>query len=184
VKSDTQLINEVIAREGDYVNHAADRGGPTRYGITQAVARADGYTGDMRVFPIERARAIYRRQYWTGPRFDLVAAIAPRVAAELFDTGVNMGPKAAIKFLQRSLNNLQGSGLDVDGGISADGATLKALKAYMAARGQQDGELVLVEAQNNLQGVRYQEIVEADPSQRAFVFGQIRYRVMDRSASA
>lgn len=34
------LIDAVIDREGRYVNHPADRGGPTCWGITEAVARA------------------------------------------------------------------------------------------------------------------------------------------------
>jgi lysozyme family protein len=41
------LIDALIDREGGYVNHPADRGGPTRYGITEAVARAHGYAGAM-----------------------------------------------------------------------------------------------------------------------------------------
>jgi lysozyme family protein len=40
-----QLIEEVIGREGGYSNHPADRGGATRWGITEAVARAHGYRG-------------------------------------------------------------------------------------------------------------------------------------------
>ena len=35
-----QLIDDVIAREGGYSDHPADRGGPTRWGITERVARA------------------------------------------------------------------------------------------------------------------------------------------------
>ena len=43
-----QLIDAVIDREGGYVDHPADKGGPTRFGITQAVARAHGYAEAMR----------------------------------------------------------------------------------------------------------------------------------------
>ena len=93
------LIDAVIDREGDYSNHPADRGGPTRYGITERVARADGYLGDMRAFPLDRARDLYRRLYWTRPGFDRVAERAPQTAAELFDTGVNMGAAVAASFL-------------------------------------------------------------------------------------
>ena len=41
------LIDDLIAREGDYVNDPADRGGPTRWGITEAVARRHGYHDKM-----------------------------------------------------------------------------------------------------------------------------------------
>uniref|UniRef100_UPI00359318C9 glycosyl hydrolase 108 family protein n=1 Tax=Parasphingorhabdus sp. TaxID=2709688 RepID=UPI00359318C9 len=41
------LIDKVIALEGDYSDHPADRGGPTRWGVTEAVARAQGYAGDI-----------------------------------------------------------------------------------------------------------------------------------------
>ena len=92
------LIDELIEREGGYVAHPADRGGPTRYGITEAVARAHGYSGPKARLPRDEAAAIYRRLYWLRPRFDQVAERAPRVAAELFDTGANMGPAVAATF--------------------------------------------------------------------------------------
>ena len=54
-----QLIDELIDREGGYVNHPADRGGPTCWGVTQQVARAYGYIGDMRALPRSTAVRIY-----------------------------------------------------------------------------------------------------------------------------
>ena len=45
------LIDAVIDREGGYVNHTADRGGATCWGITEAVARAQGHAGAMRELP-------------------------------------------------------------------------------------------------------------------------------------
>ena len=48
------LIDALIDREGGYVDHPADKGGATCFGITQAVARAHGYAGPMRQLP--RAR--------------------------------------------------------------------------------------------------------------------------------
>ena len=67
------LIDGLIEREGGYVNHPADKGGPTCFGITEAVARAHGYAGAMRNLPRSEAAAIYRRLYWLRPRFDQVA---------------------------------------------------------------------------------------------------------------
>ena len=89
------LLDELIEREGGYANHPADRGGPTRFGITEAVARAHGYGGAMASLPRDEAAAIYRRLYWLRPRFDAVAERSPALAAELFDTGANMGPAVA-----------------------------------------------------------------------------------------
>jgi lysozyme family protein len=86
-----QQIEALIEREGGYVNHPADRGGPTNFGITEQVARAFGYTGEMRHMSRDLARMIYRQRYWKQPRFDQVFLVFPRVAEELFDTGVNMG---------------------------------------------------------------------------------------------
>ena len=34
------MITDVIRREGGYVNHPADKGGPTKYGITHKTLTA------------------------------------------------------------------------------------------------------------------------------------------------
>ena len=56
-----ELIEEVIAREGGYVNHPADPGGATRWGVTERLARAHGYRGPMRDYPRGEAVSVYRR---------------------------------------------------------------------------------------------------------------------------
>ncbi len=48
-----QYLDELIKREGGYVNNPADRGGATKYGITQAVARENGWNGNMKDLPLE-----------------------------------------------------------------------------------------------------------------------------------
>ncbi|MEO7787654.1 MAG: glycosyl hydrolase 108 family protein, partial [Sphingomicrobium sp.] len=65
-----ELVEALIEREGGYVALPADRGGPTRFGITEAVARAHGYGGAMAQLPRDEAAAIYRRLYWLRPGFD------------------------------------------------------------------------------------------------------------------
>ncbi len=174
----TRLIDDVIDREGGYVDHPADRGGPTRYGITQGVARAEGYTGAMRDLPRALAARIYRRRYWQVPNFDRIAASAPVLAAELFDTGVNMGPAVAATFLQRVLNALNRqqrdwADLTIDANIGT--RTLAALDALLATRGPA-AEAILVRAINALQGERYLRLAETRPANEAFLYGWLAGR--------
>lgn len=174
-----QQLNELIAREGGYVNDARDAGGETNWGITIAVARANGYTGPMRSLPRDTAKEIYRRIYWLKPGFDQISAHAPRVAEELFDTGVNMGPAVAATFLQRALTALNRNGKDFpdlvpDGNAGA--MTRSALQAFLRARGSA-GEIVLVRALNCLQGVRYIELAERRGANEAFLYGWLSNRV-------
>lgn len=175
-----ELIDGLIEREGGYVNHPSDRGGPTCFGITEAVARAHGYAGAMADLPRDEASAIYRRIYWLRPRFDQVAEHAPRVAAELFDTGANMGPAVAATFLQRALTALNRAGKDYpdlvpDGQVGR--ATLAALDAFLSARGKKGGETVLLRALEALQGERYLRLAEKRPANEAFLYGWLANRI-------
>lgn len=167
------MIDTTIGKEGDFVDHPADRGGPTRWGITEAVARRNNYKGDMRDLPRATAVAIYRQEYAIKPGFAAVAEIYPLVGEELFDTGVNMGPARPAIWLQEWLNALNGGGkhwrdLKEDGAIGA--ITLSALRSYKALRGA-EGERRLLKALNASQGERYKRIAQANPSQEAFLYG-------------
>jgi lysozyme family protein len=190
-----RLIDELLEREGGYVNHPADKGGPTCFGITEAVARAHGYRGAMRDLPRKEAAGIYRRLYWLRPRFDAVAKRSARVAAELFDTGVNMGPGVAATFLQRALTALNRNGRDyadlVPDGRVGD-VTLAALDAFLKMRGRAsdgrphpiqpgaaDGETVLLRALEALQGERYLRLAERRPANEAFLYGWLANRIGD-----
>lgn len=171
------LIEAVIAREGGYVADPADLGGATCWGITERVARRQGYVGPMRDLPKSEAAAIYRRLYWLRPKLDRVAVRAPALAGELFDTGVNMGPAVAIGFLQRALNVLNRGARDypdvaVDGTIGPK--TLAALDAFLARWGS---DAVLVRAVDALQGARYVALAERRPADEAFVYGWLANRV-------
>ena len=174
------MIDALIEREGGYVNHPADKGGPTCFGITEAVARANGYRGAMRNLPRDEATAIYRRIYWLRPRFDQVAKRSSRVAAELFDTGVNMGPAVATTFLQRALTALNRTGKDY-ADLTPDGRvgpmTLHALDALFASRGRRSGETVLLRALEALQGERYLRLAERRPANEAFLYGWLANRI-------
>jgi lysozyme family protein len=181
-----QQLEALLKREGGYVSNPADRGGATNWGITEAVARAQGYAGPMRDLPRDEAKEIYRRLYWQRPKFDAVAERAPRVAAELFDTGVNMGPAVAATFLQRALTALNRNAKDFpdivpDGKIGP--GTLAALDAFLKARGGAFGipnataETVLVRALDALQGERYLRLAERTPNQEQFLYGWLANRI-------
>lgn len=175
------LIDALIDREGGYVNNAADRGGPTCFGITEAVARAQGYRGAMRQLPREEAAAIYTRLYWTRPGFSQVARRSASLAGELFDTGVNMGPAVAVTFLQRALTALNRNGKDYPD-LVPDGragpTTLAALDSFLTVRGN-SGETVLLRALEALQGERYLRLAERRPANEAFLYGWLANRVGD-----
>lgn len=173
------LIDELIAREGGFVANPADKGGPTRFGITQATARARGYAGDMAGLPRATAVAIYRQDYWIAPRLDRVAALAPGIAAELFDTGANMGPATAAAFLRRALNALnrgQRDYADIAPAGPVDAAVLAALGDFLKRRGP-GGEAVLLKALDALQGERYLALAERRPADEAFLYGWLANRL-------
>jgi lysozyme family protein len=92
-------FDKLLKHEGGYSDHAADPGGKTRYGVTEAVAREVGYRGDMRELPIELAQRIYKDRYW-----DAVQAenLPPDVRYIVFDGAVNSGVSQSIKWLQRA----------------------------------------------------------------------------------
>ncbi len=170
---------KVVGIEGGYSDHKDDRGGKTKFGITEAVARAEGYQGSMYLLPLETAHAIYRKRYWNVLKLDAIAELSEPLADELFDTGVNMGTGTAGTFLQRALNSLNRQATDfadlvVDGAIGDK--TVNALRSYMLFRGKR-GETVLLRALNCLQGARYIELSELRQANESFVFGWIDNRV-------
>ena len=96
----------LLGHEGDFSDHPADKGGATRFGITEKVAREVGYKGDMRELPAELARRIYLERYWKPISAD---DLPPGVRYAVFDAAVNSGPHQAALWLQRAL------------GVQADG---------------------------------------------------------------
>ena len=174
------IFNSILGKEGGYVDHPDDKGGPTRWGITQATARAHGYTGSMKELSRQTALEILTADYWTGPRFDMVANLSSAIAAELCDTGVNMGPSVQSKWFQRWLNvfNQQGKlypDLLADGQIGP--RTISSLNSFLSARGK-EGEQVMLKALNCCQGQRYLELAEQRQANESFVYGWVKERVM------
>jgi len=92
-------FERLIGHEGGYSFHPSDPGGETMWGVTARVARANGYTGDMRSLPVEAAKAIYRRLYWDAVKADQLPS---SVRFDVFDAAVNSGVGQAAKWLQRA----------------------------------------------------------------------------------
>lgn len=172
-----RVIDDIIRAEGGYVNRTDDSGGETNFGITVAVARANGYRGDMQDMSQLCAEAIYGHRYWDAVRADDLAALSEEVAAEVVDTAVNMGVMRAGEFLQRSLNVLNSGGelypdIKVDGDIGS--RTIAALYSYVALRDPH----TLAKALNCLQGAYYIKLAERREKDEAFVYGWLKNRVV------
>jgi len=166
--------------EKGYSDNPNDRGGPTNHGITEEVARANGYTGDMKDLSEEEARRIAKKQYWDIMRLDDIGVLSPVIATELFDTGFNCGQLTAGKFLQRALNALNRQTRDY-GDLEVDGLigplTVMTLRKYLDKRKNDEGEKVMLRALNALQGTYYISISETRPKNEEFTFGWFRHRV-------
>lgn len=102
--TEDEIISGILRREGGdkYTDHPADRGGPTKWGITLAAWAA--YLGravtaaEVRAIEEAQARVFYRRRYILAPGFDKVAD--PHLRELLIDAGVNHGPGNPIRWIQ------------------------------------------------------------------------------------
>jgi lysozyme family protein len=90
----------LITHEGGFSNHPNDPGGATMYGVTEKVARSNGYTGEMKDLTLDFAKQVYRKTYWDACRCDLMPDV---IRYPLFDAAVNSGPVQAIKWLQSAV---------------------------------------------------------------------------------
>lgn len=98
----------LIGNEGAYVDNPADPGGATMWGVTERVARAWGYTGDMQALPLDTAKQIAKKNYWDPYQCD---QFDPRIGFQVFDAAYNGGHPA--QWLQ------QAAGVPADGVIGA-----------------------------------------------------------------
>lgn len=174
------IVAKIIKTEGGYVNNPNDSGGETKYGITIAVARANGYMGPMADMPESVAEQIYMDRYIFRPGFNKIQMFSEPVCYELIDTGVNMHPSVAGTFFQRFLNVCNHNGKDypdlfVDGIIGNQ--SVSAFAQYLKNRGA-EGERICIIALNSLQAVRYIDIAERRPKDEDFIYGWLKNRVM------
>ncbi|WP_428925489.1 holin-associated N-acetylmuramidase [Marinibacterium sp. SX1] len=116
-----EIAEEIVAREGGFVNDPDDPGGATNHGVTIHTMRGLGLdlTGDGRVSEedvraLSRGQAvdIFIRHYYQRPR---IAELPAEIQASVFDMYVNAGANA-VKILQRLLREM-GYAVAVDGAI-------------------------------------------------------------------
>jgi len=143
-------IEHTMWLEGKFSNNKDDSGGATKYGVTEATARAKGYLGRMEDMPIEFARDVVYPDYWNRA---WEALESQAVANELFDTRINAF-KVSDAIAQAAVNSLNMGGtlypnIHVDG--SAGPKTVDALN-ILIRRGD---EAVLLKVMNRLQGAYY-----------------------------
>lgn len=121
MQSVRQIAEEIVDREGGFVDDPDDPGGATNHGVTIGTLRrlgldltGDGRVGvaDLRALSRGQAVEIFITHYYTRPRIgEMPGALQP----SLFDMYVNAGANA-VKILQRLLRDM-GFAIAVDGAI-------------------------------------------------------------------
>lgn len=175
----SEFVEDLLRIEGGYVNRSDDSGGPTNYGITQGVARAYGYRGDMRALPRSLAIRIYKEKYWDSMLLDQIEKLSPSIAIKLSDIGVNCGVQRSGEFLQRILNVMNNKqalypDIRVDGNIGP--VSVATLRKFLSIR-KALGELVVIRGLNCLQGSHYITLAERREKDEAFAFGWLANRI-------
>ena len=150
-----QYIERVLEREGGYVDHPNDRGGPTNHGITMNTLSSwrgqPVSANDVRLLTREEARDIYRTRYWSTPGFGSLG-LPDLLSEAVFDTAVNSGPARAVRMLQRCV------GVNDDGVIGP--ITSQAIERTHPVK--------LCARYLSHRGVFYGEIIGRDASQSVF----------------
>lgn len=166
-----KAIDDLIEREGGYVNHPNDPGGATKYGVTEATARAHGYNGDMQDLPRDTAAQILIEEFYIKPKIHLITSASVR--EEVLDSAVMSGPVTAIKWLQRALNQFGSEPQLKEDGILGYNTRAR-LEAFLMHYRKKDGEQVMWKALNSYQGYYLMELGEWS---KDFKFGWLRNRV-------
>jgi lysozyme family protein len=147
--------------EGGFVDHPADRGGPTNWGFSLATLRRlgidvdqDGDTDvqDVRLLKPNQARLLYRLHFWEPIRGD---GLPWPICLLAFDAAVHHGVSRAARMLQEAANRQLEDPLLVDGLIGP--ITLRAVKHAHVGRLGRD----LLE----LRRAFMRAVVAADPGQ-------------------
>ena len=171
-------FRNLLKVEGGYVDDSSDSGGKTKFGITEKVARLHGYAGKMKDFPLQHARAIYKKSYWDSLLLDEVSS--EKIAEELFDSAVNVGVSRTARWLQTTLNSFNAnetrwSDVVVDGIVGT--STITALNSASEIRKWEDR---ILKGMNCLQGAFYIDLATRREKDERFIGGWYDHRVRVR----
>lgn len=164
-----KIIEYVIINvEGvKYTNTPGDKGGPTKFGITQATYSAylkrPATADDVKNMTMEIAIDVYKKMFWTFFNLDLYPVEFQHL---IFDMYVNHSPAGVGKIIQKSLNDM-GSKLVVDGVVGHK--TLNEIPFYK--------QNVLFNTILNRRSEYYNLICKNDPTQLKFLNGWLNNRV-------
>lgn len=107
-----EIITDILKAEGwdKYTDHPADRGGPTKWGVTlkayQEFLPNNTVTAeDIKALKEVHARAFYRLEYITKPGYNTIRS--DFLMALVVDAAVNHGTKQSTKWLQRAVGAIQ-----------------------------------------------------------------------------
>lgn len=159
------IAEEIVAREGGFVNDPDDPGGATNHGVTIHTLRRLGIdvnrdsridVADVRALTRAQAVEIYLEHYFIRPG---IAALPEALQASVFDMQVNAGANA-VKVLQRLLTDM-GFPCDPDGQIGPQ--TIRAAQmAQEAAPGH------LADAYGIARRNYYYALADARPASRKY----------------
>ena len=152
-----KIFDYLLKVEGGYTDDKHDKGGKTKYGITEEDARDFGYKGDMQDLTKDFTKNIYMKKYYLGNKLDKV--VNDKVALSVCDFIVNGGAWGAKK-AQAALNEL-GFDLRVDGILG---------EKSLAALNEVD-ENKFLEKYHDLQRRYYRVLAANKPSQKKFLTG-------------
>lgn len=94
-----ECVEIILKHEGGYVNDPDDPGGATKYGISKA-AHPDV---DIPTLTYEKAKAIYKKEYWDAPGLESKPA---NLRLMYFDCAVNQGKGAAATIYKTAGNDV------------------------------------------------------------------------------
>ena len=160
-----ELAEEIVAREGGFVNDPGDPGGATNFGVTLATLRrlgmdltGDGQVGEEDVLRLtkEQAVQIFIRHYFEMPN---LGALPTSLHPDLFDMYVNAGANA-VKVLQRLLTQM-GFACDDDGVVGP--ATIRAAQLAQEAAPDYLADAYAIARRNY-----YYALADARPASRKF----------------